>query len=177
MEATLDKLEKKHGGTRKGAGMPKGKKTRKTIEKEMAIARIRERVFNATDVLIDGQLNNARGVSYLYKIEKTKVVGPKGGISYRSERPKIVTNQFEIEEYLAGLIENGDENDEKDSSASYYFITTEKPETSAAKELWDRALGKSPQAITDADGESLVIAFDMAFKKYATLPAPSKDSE
>lgn len=38
----------------------------------------------------------------------------------------------------------------------------------AIKELFDRAFGKAPQAITDADGASLVIAFDTAFKVYAT---------
>lgn len=134
-----------NGGARKGAGMPKGKKTRKTIEKEIAIARIKERVFNATDVLIDGQLNNARGVSYLYRIDKDS----KG----KNLKPELVTSQYEIEAYLSG------ESDED----SYYYITTEKPETSAARELWDRALGKAPQAITGADGGSLVVHFDNAF--------------
>lgn len=38
----------------------------------------------------------------------------------------------------------------------------------AIKELFDRAFGKAPQAITDADGSSLVLAFDAAFKTYAT---------
>jgi hypothetical protein len=37
----------------------------------------------------------------------------------------------------------------------------------AIKELFDRAFGKAPQAITDADGQSLVLAFDAAFKTYA----------
>ena len=42
----------------------------------------------------------------------------------------------------------------------------------AIKELFDRAFGKAPQAITDEDGRSLFLAFDEAFKKYATPPAP-----
>lgn len=37
----------------------------------------------------------------------------------------------------------------------------------AIRELFDRAFGKAPQAITDADGQSLVLAFDAAFKAYA----------
>lgn len=37
----------------------------------------------------------------------------------------------------------------------------------AIRELFDRAFGKAPQAITDADGGSLVLAFDAAFKTYA----------
>lgn len=46
----------------------------------------------------------------------------------------------------------------------------------AIKELFDRAFGKAPQAITDADGQSLVIAFDSAFKTYASLSTSGKDS-
>ena len=46
----------------------------------------------------------------------------------------------------------------------------------AIRELFDRAFGKAPQAITDADGQSLVIAFDQAFKAYASISTPSKDS-
>lgn len=41
-----------------------------------------------------------------------------------------------------------------------------KGDTQAFKELMDRVLGKAPQAITDADGKSLVLAFDAAFKAY-----------
>lgn len=51
----------------------------------------------------------------------------------------------------------------------------------AIKELFDRSFGKAPQAITDADGGSLFIAFDEAFKKLITpneaLSSPSKDSQ
>jgi hypothetical protein len=47
----------------------------------------------------------------------------------------------------------------------------------AIRELFDRAFGKAPQAITDADGESLVIAFDTAFKTYASLSSPAENSE
>lgn len=46
----------------------------------------------------------------------------------------------------------------------------------AIKELFDRAFGKAPQAITDADGQSLTIAFDQAFKAYASISSPSEDS-
>ncbi len=35
----------------------------------------------------------------------------------------------------------------------------------AAKELFDRAFGKAPQAITGAEGGSLIIQFDHAFNK------------
>lgn len=43
-----------------------------------------------------------------------------------------------------------------------------KGDVPAIKELFDRAFGKVPQAITDVDGKSLILAFDTAFKAYAT---------
>lgn len=46
----------------------------------------------------------------------------------------------------------------------------------AIKELFDRAFGKAPQAITDADGQSLVIAFDTAFKSYVIASQTESDS-
>lgn len=143
----VEKVEKTHGGRRAGSGMKKGQKTKKTIEREFVLQRIKERVFAATDPMIDGQLASARGHSYLFKIEKEKIVGPKGGVTYKAKRPQLVTNPVEIEHYLAG-----DYDKQTDRAATYYYITTEKPETGAAKELWDRALGKSTQAITGPDG-------------------------
>lgn len=46
----------------------------------------------------------------------------------------------------------------------------------AIKELFDRCFGKAPQAITDADGGSLVLAFDAAFKTYAASQQTESDS-
>lgn len=46
----------------------------------------------------------------------------------------------------------------------------------AIKELFDRVFGKAPQAITDADGQSLVLAFDSAFKHYASTRQTESDS-
>jgi hypothetical protein len=43
--------KKKKGGARPGAGMPKGKKLRKTIQKEAALARLRQRIYEDTDEL------------------------------------------------------------------------------------------------------------------------------
>lgn len=51
-----------------------------------------------------------------------------------------------------------------------------KGDVAAIKELFDRCFGKAPQAITDADGRSLVLAFDAAFKAYATTPETEGNS-
>lgn len=55
------------------------------------------------------------------------------------------------------------------------IVKAKNGDTQAFKELMDRILGKAPQAITDADGRSLVLAFDAAFKAYATA-STSEDS-
>ncbi len=154
----LEKVEKKHGGKRKGAGMPKGKKTTKIIARELELQYIKDRVAAAKSKLLDSQLTLASGVSFLFKIEKTKITRPKGGISYKPERPKLVTNQFEIEEYLAGLIQEGDNEDEYHPAATYYYITTEKPDNSAIDSLLDRTVGKPKQIteMTGKDGKDLI---------------------
>lgn len=129
------------GGKRKGAGRPKGSKGAKTLEKEVQLERVRQRVFSATDRLLNAQLSLAQGVSYLYKIEKRKVVGPKGGITWMPEKPKIVTSTWEIESYLEGLLDESD-IDSNEPGATYYYITTEKPENQAIKDMFDRVYGK-----------------------------------
>lgn len=127
MEETLEKFETKHGGARAGAGMPKGKKTRKVIEREIELAYIKERVSRAKETIVDSQLSLARGVSYLYRVDKDA----KGN----DKKPELVTARYEIEAYLSG---------EKDED-SYYYITTVKPENSAIDSLLDRTVGKPMQ--------------------------------
>lgn len=164
--AAVEKVEKKHGGARPGSGMKKGQKTKKTLEREIELQRIKQRVFAAVDVIVDGQLSAARGITYLYKIEKDKIVGPKGGVSYKAKRPEIVTNQLEIESYLAGLIDEGEADDPNDPASTYYYMTTEKPETSAAHLLLDRAFGKVTQAISGPDGGPIEVkTIEVSFKK------------
>jgi hypothetical protein len=138
---------------RKG-GRPPGRRNRKTLERDAQLERLRQRVFASQDPIISGLITNAVGVSYLFKIEKKKIKGPKGGTSYQAQRPVLVKNQSEIQDYLAGLIEEGDMHDDQDPAATYYYITTEKPETAAAKELWDRAFGRSASSIELPGGSS-----------------------
>lgn len=60
MEAELERVERKHGGARKGAGFPLGQKKRKTIAKEAAtmylIRRIEENIEPLATALIDKAL-------------------------------------------------------------------------------------------------------------------------
>jgi len=84
------------GGKRPSSGRPKGSKSATTLEKEKAFATLRQRIMRKADLLLDSQFSLAHGQQFLYKIEKTKIVGPKGGVTYKSEKPKLVTNEWEI---------------------------------------------------------------------------------
>lgn len=153
------------GGARPGAGRKKGKKTAKTLEREATLRAFRDRVMQHADILFNAQLTLARGQTFLFKIEKELQLGHKGGKRYVSSRPKLVTDQQEIEDYLAGNIESGDENDENDPQATYYYITSKEPNNQAIDALLDRTFGKSTQVteLTGKDGGALKIVFDNAF--------------
>jgi hypothetical protein len=133
------------GGKRPGAGKKKGTKHKKTIEKQMALERLQQRVYASQDVILNAQLSAAIGLQYLYRIdykEKAIEVG-KGDARHTEimrvpEKPVLVTDQEEIEQYLSG---------DADKNSKYYFLTTEKPSVEAIKNLWERAFGKAEQPI------------------------------
>lgn len=164
----------RNGGKRPGAGRKEGSKNKATIEKKIVEDAFKQRVLKSADKLLNAQMNLAEGVQYLYRIDKTKIIGPKGGVSYRPEKPVLVTSPIEIENYLAGLTEDGDAQDENDPEAAYYFLTTEKPDNRALDSLFDRVFGKVPQRIADFEGKKLVIGFDPVFD--ATTRETKEDS-
>lgn len=53
--------------------MPKGYKTQKVIDKELARAAIRQRILESKDALVDAQIANAMGIKYL--ITRNKKTG------------------------------------------------------------------------------------------------------
>jgi hypothetical protein len=112
-------------------GRPQGRKNEKTLEREAQLDRLRQRVFEAFDPLISAQISSARGVSYLYKLD----VNDDGTRS----KPILVTDPAEIRAYLA--------EDYSALETTYYYITTEKPDIPALKDLWDRSLGKPAQML------------------------------
>ena len=152
----------------KKGGRPKGKKTKVVLEREAILSAFRERAMRHADILFDSQITLARGQTFLYKIEKEKIVGPQGGISYKSKRPELVTGQFEIEQYLEGLIEEGESDDDKSPGATYYYITTKEPSNFAIESLLDRTFGKAVQPTEGTLKGSLTIKFDNAFNADAT---------
>lgn len=147
-----------NGGRRPGAGRKPGSKTLITLERDKVNAAYRQRVMQQADRLLDYQMSLARGSTYLFKIEKELVIGPKGGKTYRSKKAELVTDVDEIRMYLDGTIENGDAENPLDRSATYYFITAKDPDGSAINSMLDRGLGKVAQAVdldVTSDGEKL----------------------
>lgn len=128
------------GKNHKG-GRPKGSLGTHTVEAQAKKQRIIQRVNEATDMLIDSQLSLARGLSFLYRIDKDE----KG----KKEKPVLVTAPGEIEAYLRGDYDGDPEK--------YYYITAEKPNNMAIDSLFDRTHGKATQAVSGPDGGPLVI--------------------
>lgn len=154
------------GGRRPGAGRKKGSKSKATLEKEAVLKAYRERVMRSADLLFDAQMTLARGQTYLYKIEKELQVGPKGGKRYVSSKPKLVESQSEIEQYLEGLITEGDPDDENDPNATYYFLTTRDPDNRAIDSMLDRTFGRSTQPIGgDKDNPLIVKGIEVRIRR------------
>lgn len=149
----------------KKGGRPKGVKNQATLEKEAVKKVVQQKILQAADVLFSAQLHVATGQTFLYKIEKEEIKGPRGGTSYKSLPPKLVTSQIEIENYLMGLIDE-DEID-RGPAATYYYMTTKEPNTRAVDSMLDRALDKSTQPIAgDKDNPLQVLHNHIVVKKY-----------
>ena len=138
----LETLKKQSnwGGKRKGAGMPKGMKTKKTRERLEAENYFKQRVLDSIEGLVDSQMNLAKGCQYLFKIKKIYVEKEDKYVVPKGAKPEIVKSQTEIASYLAGDFDDRDECD-------YYFMTTEKPDNRALDSLVDRVFGKAKQNI------------------------------
>lgn len=129
------------------AGRPKGRKDNKTLEKEKMLRIIEQRYMAATDQLVNSRLSLARGQQFLFRIDKKEIIGPKGGLSYQNLPPKLVTEAWEIEEYISGLVQEGDHMDEKDPGAAYYYITTKEPVNMALDSIENRIYGKPKESL------------------------------
>jgi hypothetical protein len=128
-----------HGGKRAGAGRPAGSLNKVTEERRKTEEALQMRIMKNVERLINAQLTVAEGCSFLYRIDKDE----KG----KSQPAVLVTDRHEIEQYLDGETEG----------ESYYYITTQKPESYAINSMLDRAYGKAVQKteLTGKDGKDL----------------------
>ena len=111
------------------------------LEKEVVREQTEQFFMRGLAGIREAQMSLARGVSLLYRIDKTwiKTGRSKDGEEqgyWRNEKPVLVTMPEEIEAYLAG------EHDDDSEDASYYYITTKVPDGDAIKNIQDRVLGK-----------------------------------
>lgn len=135
------------GGTRPGAGRPKGKKEAATLEKEAMLKVIRQRIIQNSDALFNAAKSAAIGNQYLYKIE-TKYDGKR---KYKTE-PILVEDEWEIRDYINQLTRDDRGNEPYGDDPIYYFISTREPNTRAIKDLWDRAFGKVTEKVDVTSG-------------------------
>lgn len=142
------------GKNHKG-GRPKGTRSKRTLEREAVLAAYRLRAMGLADRLLNNQLTLANGQTFLFKIEKEKIIGPKGGVSYKPKRPVLVTSREEIQMYLEGEIDG--DHDFTAPGATYYYLTTKEPDGSAIDSILDRTFGRSTQSVelTGKDGKPL----------------------
>lgn len=150
-------------------GRPPGAKSFSTIEREKIFNEIRGRTLDTAHILYNAQLTLARGCNFLFKIEKEKVVGPKGGIKWIPKKPEIVTSLYEIQAYLEDLLEESDHDNENEPGATYYYMTTEKPNGQAIDSMLDRTFGSAVKSIemSGKDGVPLTSSNDAVIADLA----------
>lgn len=138
-----------HGGKRENSGREKGSKNKKTKEQEVIRQEFKDRVLKSMGELINSQMNLAKGCQFLFVIETYKYKDKSGKWKEERKKPKIVESQSVIEQYLAG------ELDEEDDE--YYFMTTQKPDNRSLDSLIDRVFGKAMQSMDlTSGGESII---------------------
>lgn len=146
--ATAKQIEANKKNAKK-AGRKKGSLGAATLERMAVNKAYQEKVLGVADILFRNKLHLAQGITYLYKIEKYYKGTGKNRTLMR-KKPKLVTEQWEIEAYLEERIVNGDIESEEDT---YYYITTDKPSNQAIEDMLDRGLGKVPSSLLTEDGE------------------------
>lgn len=135
------------GGRQPGAGRPKGKKNKATLEREAVQRIVQQKLLRAAEKIISAQIGLGIGSQYLMRIDKEYVQTGKGKGFWRNKKPVIVNKLEEIEEFLEGAIKNGDAADESEGGAAYYFLTAKDPENGAIDSMLNRAIGKVKDAV------------------------------
>jgi len=165
---TSEKRKKASKENGKKGGRKKGTLNQSTLDRMKVAKAFNQKAMAAADILFNSKLHVATGQSFLYKIEKY-YVGKGKNRELRQRPPKLVTAQWEIEDYLMNRLENGDLTDSEDT---YYFMTTERGNSSALEDLINRAIGTVAQIVKTEDEKGnpqpitgLIIMREGDFKK------------
>ncbi len=121
----------KLGGKRPGAGRKKGTKSKKTIEQQIVLDALRERIMKNSQRILDSQMSLAQGQQFLYRIETYK--------NGSKSKPELITDENTIQKYLDGEFGDGESIDD---DKEYYFITTKEPNNQAIDSMYNRVFGK-----------------------------------
>lgn len=143
----------RNGLNNKG-GRPRGKKNATTVEKEKVLEAFNQRVYGIADSLLNSQQSLAKGQQFLYRIDTVHTKGPKGGDIKTRQKPVLVTDSEEIQNYLDDLNETHSIDDD-----TYYFITTKEPNNMAIDSLMNRAFGKPKESVELSGGVKLKVDF------------------
>lgn len=127
------------GGYRPGAGMKKGYKLKRTVEKERALKQYQERIRKHADEIFEAQFSNAVGNILIYRIDE---VG-------KGKNKKKVHTLIEDREEIKEVLDNGGGKIGED----YYIITVAKPDNYAISDMLDRAFGRPTQTVVTEDDE------------------------
>jgi len=123
-----------------GPGRPAGSKNKKTVEKDAAMKRFKDRVFKVTDKLFESQLVEATGYHVMVAFDK----GAKKLLQ--------VTDKKKFNK----LLETGTEG--KD----YLFVVAAAPDYKASDALLNRAFGRPTESVelTGKGGQPMIIKLD-----------------
>lgn len=146
MATSIKRVKASRENGKKG-GRKKGTLNQSTLDKMKVAKAFNEKAMAAADILFNSKLHVATGQSFLYKIEKY-YTGKGQNRELKRKPPKLVTAQWEIEDYLMNRITNGDLEDSEDT---YYFMTTERGNSSALEDLINRAIGTVAQIVKTED--------------------------
>lgn len=119
------------GGKRAGAGRPKGKPTRATMERQKVAEAFNQRVMQAADALFNAQLTLAVGSMKVFRVDE-----PEEGSKEKAKHVHV-TDADEIKALL----------DEHEGSPGlvagvFYYFSDVLPDNKAIDSLLNRGLGK-----------------------------------
>jgi len=135
------------GGKREGAGRKPGSKTKKTLEREVALRQLQQGILQELRPLLRSALDSAKGLTVMY--QKRKVKG-KDNKYHRTGELVRVQDQSRVEELLRGDCTGDD----------WFYITTKDPNIISIRELFDRAFGKPKESVEVKHTGSKVIILD-----------------
>lgn len=158
------------GGVRPGAGRKPGAESETTKIRRKALQEFRDRVSAQVHSLLDAQLNLAKGVSYMYRIDEIEKTGSNGK-KYIAKEHVLVTDPEEIKHALDDDLVNGED---------YYYITTKTPDNKALDSVLDRTFGRATQNIgfgEDDEGQIKRVEIEFINKHEPKNPSDQRTGE